>query len=98
MCEGRLIEQVALLGLHRRVADHAGGSADEGVWLVTAVLEMLEYHDADEVPDVQRVSCRVDAYIGACRAFHKFLFSSGHNVVDHSSPLKFLYKILHRMI
>ena len=51
--EGLLVEKVALLGLHRRVAYHSRGASYEREGLVPAVLEMLENHDADHVPDVQ---------------------------------------------
>ena len=95
--EGLLIEKLALLGLHRRVTDHAGGSADQGDRLVTALLEMPQYHYADKMADVQGVSRRVDSDISGLRTFHKFLLSPGHDVLDHASPSQFLNEILHRM-
>ena len=95
--EGGLVQQVALLAFHRRVADHAGGAADEGEGLVAAVLEMLEYHYADEMPDVQGVRRGVDPHVSGLRAFHQFFFRSGHDILDHASPFELFYKILHRI-
>ena len=51
--EGLLVEKIALLGLHRGVADHAGSSSDKGDRAVAGVLEMLEHHYADQMTDVQ---------------------------------------------
>ena len=62
---------------------------------MTAVLEMLQDHDADHMADVERICCRVDTDICRSRALHELLFSSRHDVLDHASPLEFLYKILH---
>ena len=84
----------ALLGFSGRVSDHSGSSAHEGNRLVSAFLEMLEYHNADHVSDVERVSRGVNAYVCRCRAFHKFLLGARHDVLDHASPSEFLDKIL----
>ena len=51
--EGILVEKIALLRLHRGVADHAGSSSDKGDRAVAGVLEVLEHHDADQMADVQ---------------------------------------------
>ena len=48
-----LVEEVALLGFHGRVAYHARSSADKGDGAVAGVLEVLEHHDADQVADMQ---------------------------------------------
>ena len=62
-----------------------------------AVLEMLEYHDAHQMPYMQGVSCRVNPDVCCRRPFHKFFFSSRHDVLDHAPPFEFLNEILHRM-
>ena len=62
---------------------------------MAALLEMLQDHDADHVSDMKGISCRVDSDVCCCRAFHQFLLCSGHDILDHASPLKFLYKIFH---
>ena len=69
VAQGRLVEKVALLGLHRGVADHAGGSADEGDGTMAGVLEVLEHHDADQMTDVQRISRGVDAHVCSALLF-----------------------------
>ena len=92
-----LVEQVALLALHRRVADHAGGAADQRERLVAAVLEMLQDHHAHQVPDVQGVRRRVDSDVRRLRAFHQFLFRSRHDILDHAAPFQLFNKILHRL-
>ena len=63
-----------------------------------ALLEVLQNHYTDKVADVQGISCRVDSDISRLRAFHEFLLSSWHDVLDHASPLKFLYEILHLLM
>ena len=65
---------------------------------MSAGLEVLEYHYADKVSYVQRVACGVDADISGGGAFEQFLLGAGHDVVDHSSPLEFFYKILHIVV
>ena len=62
---------------------------------MTAVLEMLEYHNADHMADVERVCSRVDTHVCRSRAFHKLLLCTRHNILDHTSPSEFFYKILH---
>ena len=65
---------------------------------MAAILKMLQNHYAYKVSDMERISGRVYSDICSGRAFHQFFFSSGHNVVDHTSPLQFFYKILHRIV
>ena len=98
MGEGLLIKQIALLTLHRRVADHSGGSTDQRERLVAACLEVLEYHDAYQMSYMQGVSGRVNPDIGRCRAFHKFFLCAGHNVVYHTPPSELFDKILHIIV
>ena len=96
--EGLLIEQVALLGLHRRVPDHTGRTAHQRDGLMSAILEMLEYHNAHHMTDVQGVGRRVDAHVRRLRPFHQFLLRPGHDVLNHTPPFELFNKILHRSI
>ena len=89
------VQQVAFRAFHGRVSDHAGGTADEGDGLVAAALEVFQNHHAYQVADVQGIGRGVNAYVGRLRAFHQFLFRSGHDVLDHASPGKLLNKIDH---
>ena len=50
VAQGSLVEKVALLGLHRGVADHAGGSADKRHRPVSRILKMLKHHNAYQMP------------------------------------------------
>ncbi|OAV73814.1 hypothetical protein Barb7_02798 [Bacteroidales bacterium Barb7] len=84
--EGRLVQQVALGGLHRRVANHAGSSSDEGNGTVSGTLEMLEHHYAHQVTDMQRIGCRVKAHIRRRHFLQQLFLRAGHNVMDHASP------------
>ena len=97
MRKGLFVEQVPFLTLHRRVANHSGGASHQCERLVSAVLEVLEYHYADEMADVKGVSGRVYSHISSGRALHQFLLGSRHDVVYHSSPAQFFNKILHRL-
>ena len=98
MGKGLLVQKVALGALHRRVANHSGGAADQGVGLVAASLEVLQYHYAHEVSYVEGVPCRVDSDIGGHRPFSQLFFGPGGDIVYHPAPFQFFYKILHRMI
>ena len=97
MCKCLFVEQVPFLTLHRRVANHSGGASHQRERLVTAVLEVLEYHYADEMANVKGVSGRVYSHISSGRALHQFLLGSRHDVVYHPAPAQFFNKILHRM-
>jgi hypothetical protein len=55
--------ELALGGLEARVADHAGGAADQGDRLVAGFLEALEDEHGDQVAEVQAVRRRVEAAI-----------------------------------
>ena len=48
-----LVKKITLLRLHRRVTDHAGRSTNKGDRLVSAVLEMLQDHDAHHMSDME---------------------------------------------
>ena len=98
MPEGLLVQEIPFLGLHRRVAYHPGRASDKCERFVPAVLEMLEYHYTDQVPDVQGVSCRVNPDVSGLRAFHEFLLGAGHDVLDHSPPFEFFNEILLHML
>ena len=92
--EGGLIEEIALLGFSGRVSDHSGSSAHEGNRLVSAFLEMLEYHNADHMAYVKRIGRGINAHVCCRRTFHKLLLSARHDVLDHAPPSEFLDKIL----
>ncbi len=55
--------ELALGGLEARVADHAGGAADQGDGLVAGFLEALEDQNRHQVAEVQAVCRRVEAAI-----------------------------------
>ena len=86
-------EQFALGGLEGGVANHAGGAADDGQRLVAGHLEVLEQHDGDEVADMEAVGGGVDADVGGGYFFVELLLGAGHDVVNHTAPFKFFYKI-----
>ena len=95
--EGLLVQKVALLALHRRVAYHSRGPSDKCERLVAAGLEMLEYHDTDQMPDMEAVTRGVDADICRHGSFLEFFFGPGGKVMYHAPPPEFFYEILHRM-
>ena len=94
--EGFLVQEVPFGRFHGRVSNHAGGPAHQGVRLVAAALEMLEYHDAHQVADMKGIGRGVNAHIGRLGPFHQFFFRTGHDVLNHASPPEFFYKIFHR--
>ena len=53
VAQRRLVEQVALGGLHGGVADHAGGTAYEGYRRVSGALQVLEHHHPHQVAYMQ---------------------------------------------
>ncbi|MOA02672.1 hypothetical protein D3C78_1221360 [compost metagenome] len=55
--------QLALGGLEARVADHAGGAADEGDRAVAGLLEAAQYQHRYQVAEVEAVGGRVEAAI-----------------------------------
>ena len=96
--DGILGQHLTHVGAAGGVTDQGRTVADQGDRFVSALLEMLQDHDADKVADVQGISRRVDADVGGLRTFHKFFLSSRHDVLDHASPFEFLYEILHCML
>ena len=95
--EGILVQKIALGRFHRRVANHPRSPADKGERFMSTSLEMLEYHYTYKVTNMKGVGRRVNAYIGSLRAFHKFFFGSGHNILDHAPPSEFFYKVFHNL-
>ena len=93
VAEGLNIEELAFLAFHRGVADHAGGAADEGDGLMAAALEVLEYHHANEVADMEGVGGGVDAQVSRGHPFLELVFRAGHHLVNHVAPGKFFYEI-----
>ena len=51
--QGLLVDELALLRLHRGVTDHARGTTDQGYGTMSGTLQVLEHHHAHEVADVQ---------------------------------------------
>ena len=98
MPQSLLIQEFALLTLHRRVANHTGCSAHKRNRLMPAGLKMLKHHNTHQVTYMQRIRSRVNPHISRCALLHKLLLRPRHNSVDHTSPLKFLNKILHLYI
>ena len=88
-----LVEQVTLLRLTARVADHTRSTAHQCDRTVAATLKMFQDHNAHQVADMQRVSRGVDTQISGGHLLFELLLSSGHNVVDHTTPFEFFYKI-----
>ena len=88
-----LRKQVALLRFHGRVADHAGGAADQRDGLMPAALQVAQHHDAHQMSDVQRVGSRVDAHVRRGHALFQHFVRARHDVVNHAAPCEFLYEI-----
>ena len=95
VAEGLLVQKVPFLGFHRRVANHSRCTSNQSNGFVSALLKMLENHNADHMSDVEGVGSRVNPHIGSRRSFHKFLLCAGHNVLNHTPPFEFFYEILH---
>ena len=93
VAQGGLVDEFALLRLHRGVANHARGAAHQSDGTVTCALQVLEHHDAHPLPDVERVGSGVDAHIGRSHFLVELFFSTWHDVSNHASPSKFFYKI-----
>ncbi len=91
-------EEFALGSFERGVANHARGTTHKGDGLMACHLEVLEEHNADQVANVEGVGCWVDTDVCRGHLFIELFFCAGHDVVDHASPLEFLYKVcLHRI-
>ena len=56
-------QQIALGGLARRIADHAGGAAGQCDGVVAGELEAPQHELAHEVPDMEAVAGRVEAAV-----------------------------------
>ena len=94
--EGGFVEEVAFGRFHRGVTDHAGGAANKGDGPMSSALEVTEHHHADQVSDMQRIGCGINADVGRGHALLQTFFRSGHHVVDHAPPSQFFYKV-HRV-
>ena len=57
VAQGLIVEQITLLALTRRVADHTCSTTHENDGSVTTTLQVTEHHDTTEVADMQGV-CR----------------------------------------
>ena len=93
VAQGCLIEQVALLRLTAGVANHTRSTTYQSNGAVAATLKVLQDHNAHQVTDMQRVSRGVDTQVSSGHLLLQLLFGTGHNVVDHTTPFEFFYKI-----
>ena len=59
VAEGLLVQKVSFLGFHRRVANHSRCTSHQSNGFVSALLKMLENHNADHMSDVEGVGSRV---------------------------------------
>ena len=90
-----LVEEVALLALARRIADHTRGTADEQIRLMSAALQVTQHHDAAKVSDMQRVGSRVGTQICRNEMSIEILFSARHDLGEHAAPFQFFYEVFH---
>ena len=86
-------EQVTLLRLSRRVANHSRCTAHKDNRLVAAALQVAQHHNAAQVSDVQRVSRRVRAQICCNHLPLQEFFCSRHHLCQHPAPAQFFYEI-----
>lgn len=87
------VEQVTLLTLARRVANHAGCASNKQVRLMSATLQMTQHHDTAKMANVQRVGCRVGAQIRRHHVGIEIFLSTGHNLREHAAPAQFFNEI-----
>ena len=73
------------------------GTTDQGQRLMAAALEVAQHHNAAKVTDMQAIGSWVYAHVCCGYFLGKLFFSARHNLVEHTSPFKFFYKI-HRII
>ena len=87
------IDKHTLLALHRRVANHTGGTANECDGAVSGTLKVLQHHNAHQVSDMERIGSGVDAHVSRGHFFVELFFGAGHHVVNHPAPFQFFYEI-----
>ena len=92
-----LVEQVSLGRFHRGIADHPRRTTHQRNRTMSRALEMPKHHYTDQMPDMQRIGCRVYSYIRGRHPLPQTLFRSGHHVMHHTPPFQFFNKI-HRFI
>jgi len=90
-------EQTPLLALSTRVADHAGGPADQGDGAVAPLLESAQDHQRHQVAHVQAVGRWVEPGVHRARLLHK---PAGQGrvvgrLMDHSAPAEFGGEVVH---
>ena len=90
VAQSLLVDELALLALHGRVADHAGGASDKRYGPMSGMLEVTQHHNAYKVSDVQRIGGGIYAEVCCCHTFLEFVFDAGHDGVCHSAPFKFV--------
>ncbi|OPZ41720.1 MAG: hypothetical protein BWY95_02543 [Bacteroidetes bacterium ADurb.BinA104] len=62
---------------------------------MSATLKMAQYHDAAQMSYMEGVGCGVKTYVGCYLFPVEELFGTGHNLMDHTSPCQFFYKVYH---
>jgi len=90
-------EQIALCRLAGRVTNHTCSTTNQCHRLMSATLEMTQYHYTAKVSNVQRVRRRVKTYVCGHLFLSQKFFRTRHHIVEHATPFQFFYKI-HRMI
>ena len=93
MAQCFVVEQVSLLTLSRRVANHSRGAAHQNDGFMTTALQVSEHHNTTEMSYVQRVGCGVGTKIGGNHLLLQQLFCSGHDLCQHATPFQFFNKI-----
>ena len=88
-----LINQLALLRLHRWVTNHTSCTTHQCYGAMASTLKVLQHHDAHQVANVKRVGSRVNAHIRTRHFLVQLLFSTRHDICNHPAPSKFFYKI-----
>ncbi len=86
-------EQIALLRLAARIADHAGAAADDGDGRVAEPLQAREPHHGEQVAHVQARRRRVEPDVRRDPFFReRFRHAIGY-LGNHAAPLEFLKQI-----
>ena len=91
-------EQLAFFALAARVADHAGGAADDGDRPMPGLLKPPQDHQRHQMADVQAVGRRIEAGIDRSRLFQQQLRQVRvvGGLVDQSAPGEFGNNVVHR--
>jgi hypothetical protein len=83
-------QEIPLLRLAARIADHPGAAADERDRRVTELLEAGQAHHGEQVADVQARRRRVEADVGRDALRREGLAHALGHLRNHAAPLEFL--------